>query len=335
MSLRAIQSLYGSRIAVRCFSRSVVHCQEIGGATGGESGVNTNTSQESKIDTESGRPLIPKSLLKTERGAGLIISGDLGTGVVSNPQLDRLRVVPTLPTFYGGNPIHEQNLNHLNAVLRKYINLPTTVVDAKAQAERKFISYEEYKERLQAGTRLKPIHHKELTSILHRLRSIEPQLMPVEVLETLDEFTKASNVLAQKAQKAPTLDEMGRSVTDGRRKTSKARVFLTKGTGEVIVNGKPFMEYFPRIDHRSRINYPFQVVSQEGQFNIFAEVVGGGISGQCEAVMYGVAKGLVVHNPLFKTRLHSAGLMTRDTRKVERKKPGKLKARKMPAWVKR
>lgn len=330
MSLRSIQGLYfGARIPVRLFSRSVIRPQQ-------NQEQEQSASSADTIDTESGRPLIQKPS-NPSASTSYPIKSDLGYGLPpKNYQLERLRIVPSLTTFFSGNPVHEENMNRLNAVLRKYINLPTKVVDAKThQQQKRFISFEEYKERLQAGTRLKPIHHKELTTILHRLRSIEPQLMPEEVEETLREFIHSGSVLAQKSDTVKTLDNFGRSLSHGRRKTSKARVYLSKGDGEVIINGRSFMDYFPLEKQRARINYPFVTVGQEGQFNVFAEVVGGGIGGQCEAIMYAISKGLIVHNPLFKSRLHHAGLMTRDTRVVERKKPGKLKARKMPAWVKR
>lgn len=286
------------------------------------------------VDAESGRPMVTRT---EGQPAKVPIKADLGYGLPAwNAELERLRVVPSLKSFYGGNPMHEENINKLNAVLRKHINLPTRVIDVRTQQQQKrFITFEEYKGRLQAGTRLKPMHHKELTALLQRLRLIEPQLMPQEVEDAILEFVHSGSVLAQRAQKLKQLDGFGRSLSHGRRKTSKARVYLAKGDGEVIVNGRAFMDYFPLDKQRARVNYPFVATAQEGQYNVFAEVVGGGIGGQCEAIMYGIAKGLVVHNPLFKSRLHAAGLMTRDTRKVERKKPGKLKARKMPAWVKR
>ncbi|CAH2352430.1 37S ribosomal protein S9, mitochondrial [[Candida] railenensis] len=362
MSLRSIQSLYsGARIPIRTFSSTVNRFQQqppqpssqaqaqAQNQAQGQAQAQAQAQAQTKpkldgVDAVSGRPLIPnkkhedpQNSNSNVRSFSYPIPSDLGLQLPKmDARLERLRVVPSLQTFYGGNPGHDYTMNRLNQVVRKYINLPTKVSDAKTQKEQKrFINFEEYKEKIGGGTRLKPLHHKDLTTVLQRLRSIEPQLMPEEVQTVLNEFTYVGGSESQRAKVLKTLDEFGRSLSHGRRKTSKARVYLVKGEGEIIINGRSFMDYFPYDKHRSRINYPFVTVAQEGQYNVFVEVVGGGIGGQCEAIMYGIAKGLIIHNPLLKSRLSAAGLMTRDARKVERKKPGKLKARKMPAWVKR
>lgn len=306
------------RLQTRLLSRSVVR-------------------QQSAVEElqSSARPAIPSHLTGKALQRTLIPSS-LPHERLHNAELDRLRVVPSLRTFYGGNPVHEENLNMLNALIRKHVNLPTKVVDDKEIQQNRLLSFEEYRSRILLGTRVKSIHHKELTLLLQRLRSIDPQLMPTEVTEVLQQFRSLSNELAKAAQqKLKSLDEHGRALSVGKRKRSAAKVYLVKGEGQVLVNGKSLTEYFPKDTDRRKIAYPFQVVGQEGQFNVFAETYGGGISGQVEAVMYGIAKSLVVFNPLFKSRLHKSGLMTRDARKVERKKPGKVKARKAPTWVKR
>lgn len=167
---------------------------------------------------------------------------------------------------------------------------------------------------------------------------IDPQLLPSEVWDSITPFvrdrTSSKSSLNQKS-----LDEYGRAEVIGRRKTSSAKVFVTKNTedaqGQIIVNGKPIDEYFVKLGDRDNLLYPLRVAGLVGQFNIFATVQGGGTTGQSGAVALGIARGIVVHNPLLKARLHRAGCMTRDARKVERKKPGKPKARKSYTWVKR
>lgn len=296
------------------------------------------SGQETKENEDiiTTRPRIPQQAGLNNDRKGLMIPPTLLHQGVREYELERLRVVPTLNTFYGGNPVHEDNLNNLNRIIRKYINLPTKVIDDKDSQFSRFLTFEEYQAQCQSGTRLRFKHHKELTTLLQRLRSIDRELMPKEVIDVLKSFTSAKGESSKAAEeKVKTLDAFGRSFTIGNRKRSEAHVYLVKGEGQVIVNGESLTHYFPKDTDRKKIAYPFQVVEQEGQFNIFAEVRGGGITGQIEAIMYGIAKGLVVHNPLFKSRLHKAGLMTRDTRKVERKKPGKVKARKAPTWVKR
>lgn len=284
------------------------------------------------VSTTSGRPPVPPAEGKRpNRFAPARLNDN-----IRDWELERLRIVPRLSTFYGGNPVHDDNINKLNAMVRKHKNLPTRVLDSKELQAFKFVSFEEYKKRTQAGTRLKIGHHKELVELLNRLRSIEPELMPRDVISLLNSYTASSDDTQKSVQKVvKQLDEFGRAHTVGKRKRAVANISMVKGEGQVIVNGKSFSEYFSREMDRNKIAYPFKVVSQEGQYNLFITTEGGGISGQAEAAMYGISKALVVFNPLFKSRLRLAGLMTRDARKVERKKPGKVKARKSPTWVKR
>lgn len=121
----------------------------------------------------------------------------------------------------------------------------------------------------------------------------------------------------------------------GRRKTSIARVYLTPGTGKFEVNGRESKTYFPTIVLQHSINQAFEVTSTLGQFDVVCNVAGGGITGQADAIKLGVARALVAHNPELKPALKAEGLMTRDPRMVERKKPGQKKARKRFQFVKR
>ena len=115
--------------------------------------------------------------------------------------------------------------------------------------------------------------------------------------------------------------------TLGRRKTSVARVYLTKGTGKVIVNKKDYKEVFPVAVLQAKIEQPFAITSTSGQFDVKVNVFGGGINGQAEAIRLGISRALVV--------VKGEGLMTRDPRMVERKKPGQPKARKKFQFSKR
>lgn len=284
---------------------------------------------------EHGRPLISSTLKQKLEAKRVQIPATLAADNIRMAELERLRVVPALKTYFGGNPVHDENLNELNLLIRKYINLPTKVLSDEELRGFRFISIEAYKKRIDSGTRLKSIHFKELTSALHRLRSIDPELLPRDVSEVLDKYTNKTSDVTRAAAKLKTLDEFGRAFGKAKRKASKAEVYVVRGTGESLINGKTLIEYLPRDSDRAKIAYPFQVISQEGQFNVFATVNGGGYSGQAEAIMYAIAKALVVVNPLLKPRLYKAGLMTSDARVVERKKPGKVKARKSPTWVKR
>ena len=123
--------------------------------------------------------------------------------------------------------------------------------------------------------------------------------------------------------------------TLGRRKKSIARIYLTKGKGNVTVNGKDFKTYFPTVALQYRITQPFALTDTEGQYDVKANLSGGGVTGQAEALRLAMSRALVEIDAENKPALKEKGLMTRDPRMVERKKPGQKKARKKFQWVKR
>ena len=123
--------------------------------------------------------------------------------------------------------------------------------------------------------------------------------------------------------------------TIGRRKKSVARIYLSKGKGNVTVNGKDFKEYFPTVALQYRINQPFTLTENEGKFDVKANVSGGGITGQAEAIRLAMSRAFVEIDADNKPALKAEGLMTRDPRMVERKKPGQKKARKKFQFSKR
>ena len=121
----------------------------------------------------------------------------------------------------------------------------------------------------------------------------------------------------------------------GKRKCAVAQVKLFSGRGDIIVNGKPYQDVFPRREHRRTIEHPFVATDTEGKFNVEVKVNGGGISGQAWAIRHGIARALVKANEQFKPLLRREGLMTRDPRVKERKKYGLKRARKAPQYTKR
>ncbi len=121
----------------------------------------------------------------------------------------------------------------------------------------------------------------------------------------------------------------------GRRKTSVAQVRLIPGTGKIIVNDRPFEDYFPVEYHRIQVLKPLEVTKTLGKFDILAKTNGGGISGQAGAIQLGIARALVDFEESFKHILKEFGLLTRDPRMVERKKYGQKKARKRFQFSKR
>ncbi|MDX1646715.1 MAG: 30S ribosomal protein S9 [Longimicrobiales bacterium] len=133
---------------------------------------------------------------------------------------------------------------------------------------------------------------------------------------------------------------MAETVTDqiqtvGRRKTSVARVILRPGKGEWSVNGRPMVDYFPRRTHQIRIEEPLKATETEGSFDVFVRVNGGGLTGQSDAVRLGLSRALVAHDEELRGALRERGMLTRDARQVERKKPGRPKARKRFQFSKR
>ena len=121
----------------------------------------------------------------------------------------------------------------------------------------------------------------------------------------------------------------------GRRKTAVARVRLTTGSGAIIINGKPYEELLPRVEHRHAVTKPLLVTNSLGMYNAVVKVAGGGVSGQCGAISHGIARALLKADEKHKLVLRQNGLLTRDSRVKERKKPGLKRARKAPQYTKR
>ncbi len=121
----------------------------------------------------------------------------------------------------------------------------------------------------------------------------------------------------------------------GRRKASVARVYLTKGEGNITINGKDYKEYFPQQHVQSNITDPFSTIEAENAYDLNVNVKGGGFKGQSEAVRMGIARALVKLNEEFRSPLKARKFLSRDARVVERKKYGKPKARKSFQFSKR
>ncbi|ABQ13257.1 30S ribosomal protein S9 [Dichelobacter nodosus] len=121
----------------------------------------------------------------------------------------------------------------------------------------------------------------------------------------------------------------------GRRKTSSARVFLRRGSGNIIVNQKPLDEYFGRETSRMIVRQPLELTDMKDHFDFYITVVGGGSSGQAGAIRHGIARALQIYNSELRDPLRRAGFLTRDAREVERKKVGLHKARRAAQFSKR
>ena len=132
-----------------------------------------------------------------------------------------------------------------------------------------------------------------------------------------------------------SIDEKGRAYGKGGRKTASSRVWVYPGEGNITVNGKDFVDYFPRQSDRELILMPFVATQTSAMFDVNTKVRGGGKTGQAGAVRLSIARALQNWDPDLRPSMKVLGLLTRDPRMVERKKTGLKKARKAPQWVKR
>ena len=134
---------------------------------------------------------------------------------------------------------------------------------------------------------------------------------------------------------SPNIDKQGRAYATGRRKTSVSRVWVKYGKNQIIVNGKKSTDYFKRKILNTILEEPIEKTDNLEKLEIFSTVVGGGLSGQAGAIRHGISRALVNLDPTLRKKLKNLGFLTRDARKVERKKFGRHKARRSPQFSKR
>ncbi len=143
------------------------------------------------------------------------------------------------------------------------------------------------------------------------------------------------NIQTNKKVNKLKLDFKDSKYATGRRKTSIAKVWVKKGSGKIYVNGKLFSDYFASENHKMQITRPFEIINQSTSYDVRCSVKGGGPTGQAGAMVHGISKALVMFDQSFKSSLKSEKLTTRDSRAVERKKPGRRKARRSFQFSKR
>ena len=143
------------------------------------------------------------------------------------------------------------------------------------------------------------------------------------------------NTLTSSKKSKINLDFKDSKYATGRRKTSIAKVWLKKGSGKIYVNGKLFSDYFASDNHKMLIVRPFELINQATEYDVRCSVKGGGPTGQAGAMVHGISKALVMFDEKLKSTLKTEKLTTRDSRSVERKKPGRKKARRSFQFSKR
>ncbi|PBP20519.1 37S ribosomal protein s9 [Diplocarpon rosae] len=240
------------------------------------------------------------------------------------------RLIPSSPSYFTAQPIFTDDLLILQSLINKYSSLPTLKAgEGPRVAWRSLTEY-----RNMTGESIKAAKYHKIVEMLQRLNSIHPSLQPRDVKVALKEYKRDINPF-QNAKTLPPVDKLGRTLGAGRRKSSTARAWVVEGTGEVLINGKTLAEAFGRIHDRESAIWALKATDRMNKYNVWALVEGGGTTGQAEALTLAVGKALLAQEPALKPALRRAGCMTRDPRRVERKKPGHVKARKMPTWVKR
>ena len=140
---------------------------------------------------------------------------------------------------------------------------------------------------------------------------------------------------SQPINKKVKLDFKDSKYATGRRKKSIAKVWVKKGSGNIYVNGKKMVEYFQKANLQTSIYRPLTIVNRKNEYDVRCFVKGGGLSGQAGAIVHGLARAVVLHEPDLKTTLKKEKLTTRDSRAVERKKYGRKKARRSFQFSKR
>ncbi|GAB0133356.1 hypothetical protein EsDP_00001768 [Epichloe bromicola] len=240
------------------------------------------------------------------------------------------RTMPATPSYFSREPQFNDLYIRISSLLTRFHHLPTVIPSEAPQVP--WTKLEEM--RAQMGEPIKASHYAKVLQVAKRLNLIEPSLRPAEVRIALQEFARDINPFLNKPSPI-TIDRFGRAVGVGKRKASTARAFVVEGAGEVLINGKPLNEAFGRVHDRESAVWALTATERLDKYNVWVLVEGGGTTGQAEAITLAVAKALIAHEPALKPALRRAGCITRDARTVERKKHGHVKARKMPAWVKR
>lgn len=262
------------------------------------------------------------------------------------------RIVPASPAYFSGSPRFIDHVLKLEKLQTKYSGLPTMEAsEAPRMAWFKLAQFRDF-----VGEPVPTKKYKSLVKILQRLNRIQPAAVPAEVRSTLESFLRPGNPYAQQLA-PPTVDESGRARGRGKRKESSAVVHLVEGEGEILVNGRSLVDVFKRVHDRESALWALRCTQRLDKYNAWINVRGGGVTGQAEAITLATARALLVHEPALKpvlrkgaststsnlskvyniilTCLFLAGVISVDARRVERKKPGHVKARKMPTWVKR
>ena len=156
-----------------------------------------------------------------------------------------------------------------------------------------------------------------------------------DTMQSLDQLSQLKPAAPEAPKYVKKVDKFGRAYATGKRKDAVARVWVKPGSGKISVNTRDVEIYFARPVLRMMIQQPLVAAARAGQYDVICTVTGGGLSGQAGAVRHGISRALENFEPDLRPALKKAGMLTRDSRVVERKKTGLHKARRSKQWVKR
>ena len=219
----------------------------------------------------------------------------------SNPQ--NARIVPASPSYFSGNPDFTDRFLKLQSLLREHQTLPTVPADEAPRVAWRTIT----QFRMLVGETVRSAKYHRLVRVLQRLNLIHPAFVPKELAEALQIYKRdiQPNITVQRPA---VIDEDGRAVGIGRRKSSSAKVYLVQGEGEVLVNGKSINSTFGRIHDRESALWALKATQRINKYNVWALVRGGGLTGQAEAITLGTARALLIHEPALKPALRRGKL---------------------------
>ncbi|KAI8905590.1 ribosomal protein S9/S16-domain-containing protein [Gorgonomyces haynaldii] len=226
------------------------------------------------------------------------------------------------PGYFTGNAQYYQFLMSINEQLRQHKTGP-------GGANGPWMSQNQMAAML--NLRLNKTKYDDLVQRLNGLYPVQEE----SVKQLLRQFVSVGFSLDKEPPKQLQVDELGRTLTYGSRKTAKVNAYLVRGQGLVYINGTNMSEYFPELSHRQSIIEPFLKTDTLCKYNVWAFAQGSGRPSQANALSVAVARGIAVHEPDTKQKLQDLGLLTIDVRQVERKKTNQPKARKKIQWVKR
>lgn len=219
---------------------------------------------------------------------------------MSEPEADGFlrtpaRIVPASPSYFTTTPNFNDQLLMLQQFARDFASLPTVLPEQAPHMS--WMALLQY--RSSVGEKVGTAKFSQLLQLLRRLNRIHPQLRPERLQRAMEEFRRPG-ARAPVPPKPSFIDEYGRSRGVGRRKSSVARVTIVEGSGEVMVNGRPLDQAFPRIHDRESAVWPLKITNRIDKYNAFVLVDGGGLTGQAESVTVGLARALLVQEPALK-----------------------------------